>query len=226
MPKDYLLKKVINVLILDAEEKGLEIIKDYFSLNHINIIIAKTPTEARNKFKKNNIDCFIVDPSTQKSHGFECIQKLRKDQKLRYIPLIILTSRGFINDRIEGYKIGCNAYVSKPFDPNELQYTIRNVVYQKNFLKQKLISSYFLIKRLRYKLIEKYKECFKENLNLKLTSKEELILSYLLKDKNTIKIKKKLKVQTRTIEKSISKLLDKTQTKNNRELKILPWNLI
>jgi DNA-binding NarL/FixJ family response regulator len=93
-------------------------------------------------------------------------------------------------------------------------------------LKEKIISNYFLIKKLRHSIIKKYKNTFKETIFLKLTAKEELILSYLLKNKRIKYITKQLNSQIRTTEKSISKLLDKTQTRNNKELRSLPWNFI
>jgi len=226
MSKDYLFNNTINVLMLDNEEKDPKMIKNYFSLSYINIKFIKNIIEAKNELKKNKIDCLIIDIAITNNQGFEFIQKLKNDRKLRYIPFLIVTSRGFVKDRIQGYKSGCSAYLSKPFDPTELQHTIRNIVHQKNLLKEKIISNYFLIKKLRHNIVKKYKSTFKEAIPLKLTPKEELILSYLLKNKRINYITKKLKSQVRTTEKSISKLLDKTQTKNNKELRALPWNLI
>jgi len=226
MSNNYLFNESINVLMLDNEEKGLEMIKNYFFSEQINIIIAKNIIEAQIQFKKNKIDCFIIDTALSNNKGFEFIQKLKNQQKLQHIPFVIITSRGFVKDRIQGYKSGCSAYLSKPFDPYELHYTIKNIVHQKNMLRERIVSNYLLIKKLRSNIIKKYKHIFKENINLELTLKEELILSYLLQNKRVKYITKKLKIQTRSVEKSISKIFDKTQTKNNIELKILPWNLL
>jgi len=226
MSKDYLFNNTINVLMLDNEEKDLRMIKSYFSSNYINIRIIKNIIEAKSELKKNKIDCLIIDTALPNNQGFEFIQKLKNDRKLQYVPFLIVTSRGFVKDRIQGYKSGCSAYLSKPFDPTELQHTIKNIVHQKNVLKEKIISNYFLIKKLRHSIIKKYKNTFKETIFLKLTSKEELVLSYLLKNKRIKYITKQLNSQIRTTEKSISKLLDKTQTRNSKELRSLPWSLI
>jgi DNA-binding NarL/FixJ family response regulator len=226
MSKNYLLDKLINVLMLDNEEKVLKTTKNYLLSNNVNIIITKTLPNAKIQLKKNNIDCLIIDTSIANNRGSAIIQKLKKDSKLQHIPFVILTSRGFSKDRLDGYKLGCTAYVSKPFDPMELQYIIKNLVYKKNLLTQELISNYFLLKKLRSDIIKKYKYSFRENLDLHLTPKEELILSFILKDKSVKNITEKLKIHTRTIEKYISKILDKTDTKNNKELKTLPWNAL
>jgi len=226
MYKNYLSNRLINVLLLDSEEKVLKITKSYFLSNNINIIIAKSVSSAETQLKKKYIDCLIIDTSMSNNQSFKFIQKSKNDPKLQHIPFIILTSRGFVKDRLEGYKSGCAAYLSKPFDPVELYCMIINLVDKKNLLTKKLIANYFLLRKLRFNIIKKYKNSFKENSNIFLTPKEELVLSYLLINKNIAFIAKKLKIHTRTIEKSITKLLDKTQTKNNKELKILPWTLI
>ena len=79
---------------------------------------------------------------------------------------------------------------------------------------------------LRQNIAKNYKNSVKSTIDLKLTSKEELILSYLLKSKSTKLISTKLKIGTRNIERSISKLINKIQIKNAKELKLLPLNLI
>ena len=135
MPKNYLLKKFITVLMLDNEEKVLKMTKNYFFLHQINIIIVKNTMDARYELKQNNIDCLIVDTTIFNNKGFEFIQNLKDDPKFHYIPYIILTSKGFLKDRLEGYKLGCNAYLSKPFDPIELKCKVENIVFQKNLLK-------------------------------------------------------------------------------------------
>lgn len=226
MSKNYLLKKLITVIMLDNEDKVLKMTKNYFSSNEINVIIVKNITDAKYELKKNSIDCVIIDTTLYDNHSFEFIQNLKNHPKLQYIPFVILTSKGFLKDRIDGYKSGCSAYLSKPFDPIELKCIVENVVYQKNLLKQKLISNYFLAKRFRLSIVSKYKNSFKENPTLILTPKEELILNYLLKNKPIKIITENLKIHSRTLEKSVSKILDKTQTKNKRELQNLPWNIL
>ena len=226
MSKNYLLNKLINVLILNNEEKVLKITKNYLLSNNINIIVTKTFPNANIQLKKNNIDCLIIDTSLVSDQYSVIIQKLKKDPKLQHIPFIILTPRGFAKDRLDGYKSGCTAYLSKPFDLMELQYIIKSLVHKKNLLTQELISNYFVLKKIRSDIVRRYKHSFEKNLNLQLTPKEELILSYILKDKNVKDMTEKLKIHTRTIEKSISRILDKTYTKNNKELKTLPWNIL
>lgn len=226
MSKNYLLIKPTKVIMLEDEERVLKMTKNYFSSDDINFIITKTIYDAKSEFKKNNIDCIIIDASTCSDQTLQFIHYLKTNQKLQHIPFVILTSKGFVKDRIKGYKLGCSAYLSKPFDPMELKFILKNIVSQKDLLKQELISDYFVTKRLRLIILKKYKKSFVENIYLELTPKEELILNYILQNKCTKRISEKLKIHIRTVEKSVSKILDKTHTKNTKELKLFPWNII
>ena len=81
MSKNYLLDKLINVLMLDNEEKVLKTTKNYLLSNNVNIIITKTLPNAKIQLKKNNIDCLIIDTSIANNRGSAIIQKLKKDSK-------------------------------------------------------------------------------------------------------------------------------------------------
>lgn len=211
-------------MVIDKEEKVLQMTKSYFLSNDTNVIIVKTVDDAKSKLKKTNVDCIVIDTTMYTTHSDDFIQNLKTNQKLQHIPFVILTSKGFVKDRIKGYTSGCSAYLSKPFDPMELKVIVKNIVSQKNLLTQNLISSYFLVKKLRFNMLKKYKHSYKENRYIILTPKEEIILNYLLKNIRGKSISEKLKISIRTVEKSVSKILDKTQTKNKKELRLLPWN--
>jgi len=226
MSKNYLPSKLINVMVIENEEKVLQMTKSYFLSNDTNIIIVKTIDDAKFKLKKTNVDCIIIDTTMCTTDSDDFIQNLKANQKLQHIPFIILTPKGFVKDRIKGYTSGCSAYLSKPFDPMELKVIVKNIVSQKNLLTQDLISSYFLIKKLRFNMLKKYRHFCKESRYITLTPKEEIILNYLLKNIRGKNISEKLKINIRTVEKSVSKILDKTQTKNKKELRILPWNIM
>ena len=222
----YPLKRTTHILILDNEEKGLEVTRKYFSLAGISISTTKNNDQAFIELQKNYTDCIIINTTIPNNETLNFTQKLKANQKFKYIPFILLTSKGLTRDRIEGYKIGCSAYLSKPFDLLELEHIIRNIINQKNSILDLIHLNYCLLKKIRQNIAKNYKNSVKSTIDLKLTSKEELILSYLLKSKSTKLISTKLKIGTRNIERSISKLINKIQIKNAKELKLLPLNLI
>ena len=61
-------------------------------------------------------------------NGYEFLAKIREDPRYRSIPVVFLTARGMTSDRIQGYEAGCDAYLSKPFDPEELEAIVKNLL--------------------------------------------------------------------------------------------------
>ena len=60
--------------------------------------------------------------------GYDLVRSLRNDPTISHIPFIFLTAKGMTEDRITGYKMGCKAYLGKPFDPEELVAIIDNIL--------------------------------------------------------------------------------------------------
>ena len=56
------------------------------------------------------------------------LQELKREKKLKNLPFIFLTAKGMTKDRIQGYTLGCSAYLTKPFDPAELVAIIENIL--------------------------------------------------------------------------------------------------
>jgi len=121
-------EKTIKIVILDSEEKLLKVITNYFSLKKIQIITTSKSEMAWNELEKNLPDCLVVDIIMPNNEGYTFIKNLKKNKDFQHIPFILLTAKGLTEDRILGYKLGCSAYISKPFDPEELESIIKNIV--------------------------------------------------------------------------------------------------
>jgi len=87
-----------------------------------------------------------------------------------------------------------------------------------------MVKNYLLIKEIRSNLIRKYSESIINNLQFSLTSQEHYILNQILLGGNPSNIALSLNVSKRNVEKYISRILDKTQTKNIQDLKSLYWH--
>jgi DNA-binding NarL/FixJ family response regulator len=142
-------------------------------------------------------------------NGYDLVKKLRTLPTTGHIPFIFLTAKGMTEDRIRGYKMGCKAYLAKPFDPEELVAIIDNILCDKKNI-QNILNIKNEIKKLRndiYKFssLEKYKNFTTREINILLG------VSNGLTNKD---IAHKLNMSVRNVENYITRLLHKTKSTN------------
>jgi DNA-binding NarL/FixJ family response regulator len=142
-------------------------------------------------------------------NGYDLVKKLRTLPTTGHIPFIFLTAKGMTEDRIRGYKMGCKAYLAKPFDPEELVAIIDNILCDKKSI-QNILNIKNEIKKLRndiYKIssLEKYKNFTTREINILLG------VSNGLTNKD---IAHKLNMSVRNVENYITRLLHKTKSTN------------
>jgi DNA-binding NarL/FixJ family response regulator len=178
-----------------------------------------TPEMAWSQLEYCIPDCMLIDTAMPNDEGYKFIQNVKQNKKFQYIPFILLTTKGLTEDRIQGYRLGCAAYISKPFDPDELEAIIKNIIVRNETFLDYLVENYYLIKQIKMELIKKHNSLLLNEEKLVLTHQEQLILNQLLMGKTAMEIALNLNVSTRNIERYITRLFDKTQMKNSRELK-------
>ena len=216
-------EKIIQIVMLDTEEKLLKVMKNHFSLRKIQIFVTNKSDVAWNELKKNLPDCLVVDIIMPNNEGYTFIKNLKKHTNFQHIPFILLTAKGLTEDRILGYKLGCSAYISKPFDPEELEAIIKNTVVKNDIFLESMLENYLLIREIKINLIKKYSQSIENKLQFSLTSQEQYILNQILLGNQTTSIALNLNVSKRNVERYVSRLLDKTRTKNIQDLKSLYW---
>ena len=216
-------ERIIQIVMLDNEERLLEAIKNYFSFRKIRIFVTNKSDTAWVEIEKNLPDCLIIDIVMPNNESYNFIKKIKKNKNFQHIPFILLTAKGLTEDRILGYKLGCSAFISKPFDPEELEYIIRSIVLRNDIYLRSMLESYLLIKDIKVNLIKKYAQSIQTKLEFSLTSQEQYVLNQILLGSKINCIALNLNVSKRNIEKYISRLLDKTQTKSIRDLRSLNW---
>lgn len=214
-PKKYT-RQFTTVLMLDSEEKLLQAIKTYFCIKNIQITTTSYIEVALSALKKTLPDCIVIDTAMPNNIGLKFIQELKKNKDYEYIPFILLTTRGLTEDRIKGYNLGCSAYIPKPFDPEELEAIIRNIILKSEAFYEFIFAMYVLIKETRSEILDNYKSSYT---NLRLTKQEQFILRELLAGKNSLELSLKLRISLRCVEKYVTRILNKTNTRNTIELK-------
>lgn len=114
-----------QILIIDDDVKLGELLKSYLSKFDMGVTAAVHPQEGLNLLKKRGSDLVILDVMLPGKDGFEVCKEIRKASK---VPIIMLTARGDVTDRVVGLEIGADDYLAKPFEPRELVARIQSVL--------------------------------------------------------------------------------------------------
>ncbi|WP_320019615.1 two-component regulator propeller domain-containing protein [Labilibaculum manganireducens] len=120
----------INILVVEDNVELLEIIQKRL-LKSYNVLTAQNGLEAIELVKSTDIDIIISDVMMPEMDGLELCRTLKNNIETNHISIILLTAKNSIDDRIECYNAGANAYISKPFEINVLQARIQNFTLQK-----------------------------------------------------------------------------------------------
>jgi DNA-binding response OmpR family regulator len=110
----------MKILIVDDDASFREMLEETLKNAGYEIIMAKNGLLALEKLKKEDVDMVILDVNMPKMNGFELLTKMRNDEKLKNIPVLMLTIRDFADDQERGYKTGADDYLTKPFDDHIL----------------------------------------------------------------------------------------------------------
>ena len=108
----------IKVLLAEDEQTLALIIKDTLEAQGFNIETAKNGEEGLQKFFMEKPDVLVADVMMPKMDGFEMVKRIRQSDK--HTPVLFLTARSAINDVVEGFELGANDYLKKPFGMQEL----------------------------------------------------------------------------------------------------------
>jgi len=106
-----------NILIADDEKEIVRLLKIYLEAEHFNIFEAYDGAAAYDILQRESIDLAIVDIMMPKIDGYELIKRIRAG---RYIPILVISAKIQLSDRILGIDLGADDYIVKPFEPLEV----------------------------------------------------------------------------------------------------------
>ena len=113
-----------KIMIIDDDIKLSDLIKDFLEPHKYRVVCFNNPVIALSKIKAQKPDLIILDITMPEMDGFQVLTKIRKDSK---VPVIMLTARGEVSDKIVGLELGADDYLAKPFEPRELLARIQSV---------------------------------------------------------------------------------------------------
>ncbi len=119
----------LHILVVDDDDRIRGLLKDFLSENNYIISTAENAEEAKKKLEYFKFDMLILDVMMPGQNGYELTKDIKKKIK---VPIVLLTAKGEVENRIKGLELGADDYISKPFEPKELLLRIKNIIKNEN----------------------------------------------------------------------------------------------
>ncbi len=162
-----------RLLVVDDEEKIREMIGKYALHEGYDVVLAKDGKEALDFFKKEDFDVVILDVMMPIMDGYETLKKMRE---IKEVHCIFLTALGEENDRLYGFDIGSEDYVTKPFSLKELMMRIKVILKRNDKDLKKIVINGLVIDELAHCV-------YVDGKKVELANKEYELLLFLVKNK-------------------------------------------
>lgn len=214
----------LTILIADDDIGTRLSISDYLDLSGYRVITTDNGIDALSMLEKHHPDLLVTDIMMPRMNGYELVRRIRQLSEFRLLPVILLTARTKIQERILGYQSGCDLYLPKPFELEELAAAIRNLLERSQIIQSECRFIYQDNNRnLTYTKAENGHISVSTQVQISqvltpLTVREKEVLDLLTHGFSNVEIGNHLHLSPRTVEKYVSSLLRKTETSNRAEL--------
>ncbi len=118
-----------HILIVDDDNRIRVLLKEYLNDNNYIVSTSENAESAKAKINHFKFDLIVLDVMMPGQDGYDLTKEIKKNLKT---PIILLTAKGEVENRIKGLEIGADDYISKPFEPKELLLRIKNVTNKEN----------------------------------------------------------------------------------------------
>ena len=219
--------KTYNILLVDDEPGVRESVQAYLDdEDNLSVTAAESATKALELLQTFTPDLVISDIMMPQMSGYDFLEKLREDPRFKTLPVVFLTARGMTSDRIQGYQAGCDAYLPKPFEPEELEAIVKNLLTKEEAIAENQGSSDANLDGIAKDLKEIKQFLGQQNqmvttpppLKIDLTPREQSVLDLVAQGLMNKEIAKQLETSVRNVEKYVSRLFGKTGTNSRTEL--------
>jgi len=118
-------KNKFHILVVDDDDKIRDLLKQFLNENSFIVSTASNAKEAKSKIDIFNFNLMVLDVMMPGQDGYDLTREIKES---RDIPIILLTAKGEVENRIHGLGIGADDYLGKPFEPQELLLRIKNII--------------------------------------------------------------------------------------------------
>lgn len=174
-----------KILIIEDDNDIALLEKDYLEMNDFNVEIVEDGYKAINLLKEVKYDLIILDIMLPNINGYDICKMIREELD---IPIIMVTAKNEMVDKIRGLGLGSDDYITKPFDPAELVARVKAHINTYQRLKGK--ENEIVVRDIKI-LTDSYK-VFKNGKEIKLPNKEFELLNYLALNPNIVFSKESL----------------------------------
>lgn len=169
-----------TILVVEDEDRIRKLISDYLKIEDFKIIEATNGSDALLEFSNNKIDLIILDVMIPNLDGFTVCKAIRKNSD---VPIIFLTAKSEEEDKLAGFELGADEYVTKPFSPKVL------VARSKALLKRiegttATLNNVFNAQGLKVNYLSR--QVYVDNKQISLSPTEYDLLAYLIKNKGIV----------------------------------------
>lgn len=184
-----------KLLLVDDDEKLAQPLQTYFSRFDLALESETQPLEAIERLRREVFELVILDVMLPQIDGFEACRRIRQFSE---IPVIMLTARGEVMDRVVGLELGADDYLPKPFEPRELVARIQNILKRGNRSnRQGMYQVNDLLIDLNKKLVTKNERI------IDLTSNEFALLALLVQNQHKIFTRDEIMLELKGIDADI-----------------------
>ena len=118
----------MKILVVDDEKLIRDVVREYLEVESYEVVEASDGDKVNDILSKDNIDLIIMDIMMPHKDGFQTVKELRKTYN---VPIIMLSARGEEYDKLIGFDLGIDDYVTKPFSPKELVARVKAILKRK-----------------------------------------------------------------------------------------------
>jgi DNA-binding response OmpR family regulator len=210
-----------KILVADDDKNICQLIELYLGFEGYKIFFANDGSSAISMFKEHLPDLVLLDVTMPMINGWEVCMLIRK---ISNVPVIMVTSKDMVEDKVHGFEIGADDYIVKPFEPRELvarvKARLKGNVEKVSSVKQKGVIHIgnFVIDMNKF-------EVTRDGVKIEMKPKETQLLYFLINNKNIVFSREQLleKVwdysfmgDTRTVDVHVKRLREKIEVKNSQ----------
>ena len=197
-----------RLLVVDDDPGLLLAVSETLRAEGYNVVTARRAADALVRVAENLPDLILSDIRMPGMDGYQLVRKVRSNARTRLVPVVFLTAKDEIADRIVGFRTGVDAYITKPFEPEELVAVVAAILER--------------VQRTHSDLARLFGDSTPEPQDLvrdeELTDAEWRVAEAVARGLSNKEIASELNLSLRTVEGHISRILDKKNLSNRVEL--------